>query len=117
MRVAWSGGERAAGDLVRPETEVVRIVTSAGPADRGQSARPPERLQAEVGDALIIEPDGSPAGAPRVGEIIEVHSPDGSPPYVVRWLAGEYDSTITPGSRAHIEKRHRAGQPRRPRGH
>jgi hypothetical protein len=86
---------------------VVSIVTSASQAHRGQPARPPERLRAEVGDELIIEPEGGQAQAARVGEIIEIHSPDGSPPYVVRWLAGEYNSTITPGSRAHIQKRHR----------
>jgi len=37
---------------------------------------------------------------------------DGSPPYLVRWLAGEYESRISPGAGARIEKHQRA--PRRP---
>jgi Domain of unknown function (DUF1918) len=34
------------------------------------------------------------------GLITEVHSKDGSPPYVVRWLATDHEATIFPGSDA-----------------
>jgi hypothetical protein len=69
-------------------------------------ARPPV-LRAQVGDMLVID-QGSAAGVPRIGEIIGVLSADGSPPYLVRWLVGDYESTIQPGPGARIEKRHRA---------
>jgi uncharacterized protein DUF1918 len=63
-------------------------------------------LRAEVGDTLIIDAGGL-AGIPRTGEIVAVTSPDGSPPYRVRWLAGEYESVIFPGPGARVEKGHR----------
>jgi len=62
-------------------------------------------LSAQVGDTLIIE-DESSAGTPRIGRILAVSSPDGSPPYRVRWLAGEYESLISPGPGARVEKGH-----------
>lgn len=34
------------------------------------------------------------------GLITEVHSEDGSPPYVVRWLATDHEATVFPGSDA-----------------
>jgi Domain of unknown function (DUF1918) len=55
---------------------------------------------------MLIIDQGGPAGIPRIGEIIAVPSADGSPPYLVRWLAGEYESTIWPGAGARVEKRH-----------
>lgn len=73
-------------------------------SEAGRSA-----LYAEAGDTLVIDqPDG--AGLPRVGEIIAVPGPEGAPPYLVRWLAGDYESLIVPGQRAHVE-RHRQAQP------
>jgi Domain of unknown function (DUF1918) len=63
-------------------------------------------LHAQVGDALVID-DGGMAGLPRTGTIIAVTGQDGAPPYLVRWLAGEYESRIVPGAGAHIEKRQR----------
>lgn len=62
-------------------------------------------LRAQVGDTLVIE-DKSVAGTPRIGRILAVGSPDGSPPYRVRWLAGEYESLISPGPGARVEKGH-----------
>jgi hypothetical protein len=42
-------------------------------------------MKAEVGDWLVIK--GATIDQPdQRGLITEVHSPDGSPPYVVRWL-------------------------------
>ncbi|MGA3155247.1 MAG: DUF1918 domain-containing protein [Streptosporangiaceae bacterium] len=34
--------------------------------------------------------------------------PDGSPPYRVYWLAGDYESMIVPGPGARVEKRHQS---------
>lgn len=62
---------------------------------------PLPHLQAQPGDTLVLQPAG-PAGLPRRGEILAVHGPHGTPPYLVRWLAGDYDSVITPGPTAHI---------------
>ena len=72
---------------------------------RGSLPQTSPPLRAQVGDTLIIE-DESVASTPRIGRILAVSSPDGSPPYRVRWLAGEYESLITPGSGARVEKGH-----------
>jgi hypothetical protein len=29
-----------------------------------------------------------------------------APPYLVRWLAGEHESTVSPGAGAHVHKGH-----------
>jgi uncharacterized protein DUF1918 len=29
-----------------------------------------------------------------------------APPYLVRWLAGEYEPTVSPGAGAHVHKGH-----------
>jgi hypothetical protein len=44
------------------------------------------------------------AGLPRTGVIIAVPGRDGAPPYLVHWTAGDYDSRVTPGSGARIER-------------
>ena len=62
-------------------------------------------MGAVVGDTLIVESEGA-AGLPRIGEILAVAGPDGSPPYRVRWLAGEYESLIRPGRSARVQKGH-----------
>jgi hypothetical protein len=58
-----------------------------------------------VGDTLITAAGGL-AGIPRAGEIVAVAGPDGSPPYRVRWLAGEYEWMIFPGPGRQVEKGH-----------
>jgi len=72
--------------------------------DRGPLPLTGTLLSAQVGDTLLIE-DESTASTPRIGRILAVTGPDGSPPYRVRWLAGEYESLISPGPGAHVEKR------------
>lgn len=58
-------------------------------------------MKAEVGDRLIV--DGRVIGAIlRDGEILEVHGPHGSPPYVVRWEDG-HQSLVYPGPDAHVQ--------------
>ena len=66
-------------------------------------------LHAEVGDTLVID-DGGMAGLPRIGTIVAVIGRDGSPPYLVHWLAGDYESRILPGPGARVEKQRTAPQ-------
>lgn len=63
-------------------------------------------MEAEIGDQLIIENTG-PTPPLRVGTAAGLQSSDGSPRYVVHWLAGDYDSLIMPGPRTRIEVRHK----------
>ena len=62
-------------------------------------------LRAEPGDTLVV--DGPAMAGPRVGTIISVGGAEGSPPYLVHWHAGDYESRICPGPGARIQKRHR----------
>jgi hypothetical protein len=56
-------------------------------------------MKARVGDWLVMK--GTTTGQhDQRGLIIEVHSEDGSPPYVVRWLATDHETTVYPGSDA-----------------
>ncbi len=53
-------------------------------------------MKANVGDWLVIK--GSVVDRPdQRGLITEVHSSDGSPPYVVRWLDTDHIATVFPG--------------------
>ena len=56
-------------------------------------------MKAKVGDWLVIK--GTTIDQPdQRGLIIEVHSSDGSPPYVVRWLETDHVATVFPGTDA-----------------
>ena len=53
-------------------------------------------MRAKIGDWLVIK--GTTIDQPdQRGMITEVHSSDGSPPYVVRWLETDHVATIFPG--------------------
>lgn len=53
-------------------------------------------MKARVGDWLVIK--GTKVDKPdERGLIEEVHSTDGSPPYVVRWLSTGHVATVFPG--------------------
>jgi hypothetical protein len=52
---------------------------------------------AHIGDRLVVE--GDPA---RTGVIIRIPHEDGSPPYVVRWLANGHIAMVSPGQFARI---------------
>jgi len=60
-------------------------------------------LRAEPGDTLVIDGTGM-SGLPRIGTIIAVAGQDGRPPYLVRWTGGDYESRISPGPGARVEK-------------
>ena len=58
-------------------------------------------MEAHVGDRLVVK--GHYVNEPvRDGEILEVHGPDGEPPYLVRWDDGHV-SLVFPGPDAHVE--------------
>jgi hypothetical protein len=59
-------------------------------------------MYAEVGDRLVV--GGDPA---RTGLIIGVPHADGTPPYVVRWLATGHIAMVMPAEYARVV---RAGQ-------
>lgn len=59
-------------------------------------------MKAAVGDRLVVA--GPHVGdAARVGVIVEVEHADGSPPYLVRWLADGHQALVFPGPDAHVE--------------
>jgi len=53
-------------------------------------------MRAQVGDWLVIK-GRTVERADHRGLITEVHSADGSPPYVVRWLDTGHVATVVPG--------------------
>src|ERR1700732_83901 len=62
----------------------------------GTERRKEPAMKAKVGDWLVIK--GTTTGrSDQRGLITEVHSADGSPPYVVRWLATGHVATAVPG--------------------
>ena len=58
-------------------------------------------MKAEVGDWLAIKGFSVDQKEQR-GLITEVHSDDGSPPYVVRWLDSGHVATVFPGPDAMV---------------
>jgi Domain of unknown function (DUF1918) len=62
-------------------------------------------MKAEAGDELTVR--GTHQGdGDRHGEIIEVHGPDGAPPYLVRWRDG-HETTFFPASGTNVEHHRR----------
>ena len=53
-------------------------------------------MKAEVGDWLVMKGLTTDRKDQR-GLITEVHSADGSPPYVVHWLEDDHVATVFPG--------------------
>ncbi|WP_084959932.1 DUF1918 domain-containing protein [Thermoactinospora rubra] len=64
-------------------------------------------MKAAVGDKLIVE-NTYGNDVRRTGVIIEVAHPDGSPPYLVRWLEDERETLIFPGPDARVVAHGRA---------
>lgn len=54
-------------------------------------------MRAQPGDRLVLDGDDS-----RTGLIIGLQHEDGSPPYVVRWLADGHIALVYPGPYARI---------------
>jgi hypothetical protein len=68
-------------------------------------------MKADVGDELIVESREQPAQTCRIGTIVALKTADGSPPYLVHWVAGDYDSLIFPGPGVRMHVRHKARRP------
>jgi len=58
-------------------------------------------MKAKVGDWLVIKGTRVDEAVQR-GLITDVHSADGSPPYVVRWLTTDHVAIVFPGPDALI---------------
>ena len=54
-------------------------------------------MRADVGDRLIVDGDHE-----RTGLIIGVPHADGSPPYIVKWLADGHIAMVSPGNFARV---------------
>jgi Domain of unknown function (DUF1918) len=73
----------------------------AGILDRSPATKE-GAMKARVGDRLVI--DGTTLGEPRrIGVVTAVTHPDGTPPYVVRWLNDNHESVVFPGPTARVE--------------
>lgn len=59
-------------------------------------------MRAKQGDWLIVEALHT-GEVRRRGLILEVHGPDGSPPFLIRWSDGDHESLVFPGPDAHLE--------------
>jgi hypothetical protein len=70
--------------------------------ERGPRNVEEDAMKAKVGDRLVI--DGTKLGERRrVGVVTKVSQPDGSPPFVVRWLDDDHETTVFPGPTARVE--------------
>jgi hypothetical protein len=68
-------------------------------------------MKAVIGDRLVI--GGHKVGQRlRDAEVLEVHGPDGAPPYVVRWSDDGHQGLVFPGPDATIEHPGRATERR-----
>jgi hypothetical protein len=63
-------------------------------------------MKAEIGDELVVE-CAEPMSSRRTGTIVGLKTADGSPPYLVHWVVGDYESLIFPGPNTKMEIRHR----------
>jgi len=58
-------------------------------------------MQAKAGDRIIVR--GHRAGEPdRDCQVVEVHGPDGEPPYIVRWADRDHEVLFFPGPDATV---------------
>ena len=58
-------------------------------------------MKAAPGDRIVVASTHVGESA-RDGEILEVHGPDGGPPFLVRWSDDGHESLVFPGPDAHI---------------
>jgi hypothetical protein len=60
-----------------------------------------QAMYAKAGDWLIVEIVGTDHGVRRA-KILEVSSPDGAPPFRVRWLDTDREGLVFPGVDAYV---------------
>jgi hypothetical protein len=58
-------------------------------------------VKAAAGDHVVVESSHLSAHR-REGQIVEVHDPNGAPPYLVHWTDTDSESLFFPGPDAHI---------------
>jgi transcription-repair coupling factor (superfamily II helicase) len=58
-------------------------------------------MHAQAGDWLVMESRDLGHHARR-GQILSVHSPDGAPPYRVRWTDDGHETLVVPGPDTHV---------------
>ena len=58
-------------------------------------------MHAEVGDWLVVQSRDANRHA-RHAAILEVHSKDGTPPYLVRWMDDGREALVFPGPDARV---------------
>ena len=58
-------------------------------------------VKAAAGDQVVVESSHLSAHR-REGQIVEVHDPNGAPPYLVHWTDTDTESLFFPGPDAHI---------------
>lgn len=63
-------------------------------------------MKAEIGDELVVE-STAPVPSRRVGIVVGLKNVDGSPPYLVHWVAGDYNSLIFPGPDTRMTVHHK----------
>jgi hypothetical protein len=59
-------------------------------------------MKAVVGDHIVVRSQHT-GQTHRLGEIVEVHGPDGDPPYVVQWDNIDHPVLVVPGPDALIQ--------------
>ncbi len=64
-------------------------------------------MRAQVGDELVVETT-VPVPSRRVGVVVGLRNADGSPPYLVHWVVGDYTSLIYPGPDTRMKVRPKA---------
>ena len=58
-------------------------------------------MHAQAGDWLVVEGRNISLHARR-GQILSVRSPDGAPPYRVRWTDDGHEALVVPGPDTHV---------------
>jgi hypothetical protein len=59
-------------------------------------------MKARVGDRVVVH-SARVDQAVRDGEVVEVHGPDGDPPYLVRWSSDGHTSLFFPGPDVRVQ--------------
>jgi hypothetical protein len=59
-------------------------------------------MKAEIGDRLIVL-SGVLGRPDRAGDVLEVHGPDGGPPYLIRWSDTGRSSLYFPGPDTRVQ--------------
>jgi len=58
-------------------------------------------MKAAIGDVIVV-PGRHVGDHERRGTILEVHGPDGAPPYLVRWGPDDHEGIFVPAAGAAV---------------